>query len=209
MEARASPKVSEEEAVGPREGRSSVDKTLRFTGVWVSVLLGFIYTLGSLLLSLNIQADDPRLPRLSWIPPQVPPGTSGAGQSTSGFVIAANDSSIFGLGEFVTISLLLTAISTANTFLYVASRTLYGLVKDLKDDSPSRITRFLAFFGKTTRLRVPVRAVVASCCICWVPFLWLSPSNGTGTSVSTVSPTADFNLSTLTRSVRDISYSTF
>ena len=191
VEARALPRASDDGTNIPAEGCGFIDKRLRFTGVWVSVLLGVFYTLGALLLSLNIPSDDNRLPRLSWITPQGSSNTDEAGQSTSGFVIVATASGIACLGEFVTIGLLLTAIAAANTFLYVASRTLFGLVKDLDDGSSQWVTRLLAFFGKTTRLRVPVRAVVASCCICWVPFLWLSPSNGTGTSISTVSHTAD------------------
>ena len=186
-----------------------MNKTLRFTGVWVSVLLGIIYTLGALLLSFNISSDDDRLPRVSWITPQGSPNTNGAGQSTSGFVIVATASGIAGLGEFVTIGLLLTALATANTFLYVASRTLFGLTKDLDDCSPCWITRRLAYFGKTTRLRVPVRAIVASCCVCWVPFLWLSPSNGTGTSIATVSCANMPKFGILTGCVCEISYSRF
>ncbi len=163
-----------------------VDKTVKFSAVWASVIVGLIYILGALLVSFDLAWDDPQLPRLSWLAIQDSHNIDSTVDSTSNkpdsaFVIAASNSVIAGsqiLANFITVCILITALTTANTTLYVASRTLFSLTKGIKDrpDSP-RIKKFLAFFGKTNHRRVPMRAIAASTCFCWVPFLYLRKSN--------------------------------
>lgn len=176
--------------------KTVIDKTVKFTAIWVAPIVGSIYVLGALLISFDVKWDDPLLPRLSWLAPQVAQNvdktsSSTIGKSDSAFVIAASNTIMAGarkLADFITVCILFTAVSTANTTLYVASRTLFSLTKDIQDtdDSP-RIYKILAFFGKTNRRKVPMRAVVASTVFCWVPFLYLSDSNASGTRLAGVS----------------------
>lgn len=173
-----------------------VDKTVKFSAVWGSLIIGSIYVLGALLVSFNLDWDDPQLPRLSWLSPDsgAESGSTSKGATNrpdSAFVIAAYNSTIprsQTVADFITVCLLITALTTANTILYVASRTMFSPTKSIEDtpDSPL-IMRFLAFFGKTSHRRVPMRAVAASCCFCWVPFLYLSDSNAPGFNLVAVS----------------------
>ena len=174
-----------------------VDRSVKFSAIWVSVIVGSFYILGSLLLSFDVRWNDPQLPRLSWLPASITTGNNILGsesstkKSTSAFVIAANNSAIsghYGLANFINVCILITALTAANTTLYVASRTLFSLTKGIEANSGSPwITRFLSFFGRTNHRRVPMRALAASCCFCWVPFLYLSKSNAPGTNIRAVS----------------------
>lgn len=137
-----------------------------------------------MLVSFDLRWDDPQLPRLSWLATN----NSTSNKSDSAFVIAASNSGLPKLADFITVCVITTALTTANTTLYVASRTLFSLTKGIQDtaDSP-RIKKFLAFFGKTNHRRVPMRAIAASTCFCWIPFLYLRDSNAPGTTLAAVS----------------------
>ena len=173
-----------------------VDKTVKFTAVWTSIIIGSIYILGALLVSFDLRWDDPQLPRLSWLATKENDNVDSnfeiaSQKSDSAFVIAATNTLMAGshrLADFITVCVLTAALAAANTTLYVASRTLFSLTKGIQDtpDSPW-IKKFLAFFGKTNHRRVPMRAIAASCCFCWVPFLYLSNSNAPGTRLTAVS----------------------
>ena len=170
---------------------------MKFSAIWVSVIAGLIYILGALLVSFDVDWNDQQLPRLSWLASSTGTGDSTSGsesstsKSNSAFVIAANNSSISGhqgLADFISVCILITALTAANTTLYVASRTLFSLTKGIQANASSPwITRFLSFFGKTNHRRVPMRALAASCCFCWVPFLYLSNHNEPGTTIGAVS----------------------
>lgn len=161
---------------------------MQFSAIWVSIFAGLIYILGALLISFDLDWDDPQLPRLSWL---YNGSDSTSRKSDSAFVIAANNSRISGhqeLANFITVCILITALTAANTTLYVASRTLFSLTKGIQANASSPwITKFLSFFGKTNHRRVPMRALAASCCFCWVPFLYLSNKNAPGTTIGAVS----------------------
>ncbi|EOD43106.1 putative amino acid transporter protein [Neofusicoccum parvum UCRNP2] len=77
--------------------------------------------------------------------------------------------------SFINVCLLYSALSTANSALFTASRTLYGLGQSTQVDSLSwkRATRFLATFGETNAFGVPARAIAASMSLAWVPLLSL------------------------------------
>ena len=174
-----------------------VDKSVKFSAIWISVIVGFIYILGGLLVGSDLYWKDQQLPRLSWLASSTgtDDGISGSDSSTknssSVFVIAANNSTISGhqaLADFINACILITALTAANTTLYVASRTLFSLTKGIQANPSSPwLTRLLSFFGQTNPRRVPMRALAASCCFCWVPFLHLSDSNALGTNIGAVS----------------------
>ena len=152
-----------------------VDRTVKFSGVW-----------GALMVASDLLWDDPNLPRLSWPNHSDTSGTSDSvvgsesadATSNSAFVIAASNSEIGGhqvLADSITVCLLITALTAANTALYVASRTLFSLTTGIEAGPNSPwITKFLAYFGKTNGHKVPIRALAASSCFSWVLFLYLS-----------------------------------
>ena len=164
-----------------------MDRSVKFSAIWVSIIAGSIYVLGALLISFDLDSNDPFLPRANWL------GNSTTSNSTeyySAFVISAKESAISGqqgLADFINVCILFTQLTAANTTLYVASRTLFSLTKDIHAHERSpRITKLFAFFGKTNRRKVPMRALAASCLFCWVPFLYLKASDARGTNIGAV-----------------------
>ena len=108
-----------------------VDRTVKFSGVWGSIIVGLIYILGALMVASDLLWDDSNLPRLSWLNHSDTSGTSDSVvrsesadvTSNSAFVIAASNSEIGGhqvLADFITVCLLITALMAVNTALYVA-----------------------------------------------------------------------------------------
>ena len=174
-----------------------VDRIVKFSAIWSSIIVGLIYIVGAVLISVNVRWNDGQLPRLSWLVSTN--GTAGSiagaesftNRSNSAFVIAAENSTLSGyqgLADFINSCILITELTAANTTLYVASRTLFSLTTGIQaNSSHSIIRRILSFFGQTNHRRVPMRALVASCVFCWVPFLYLSNSNKPGTTIAAVS----------------------
>ena len=180
LEARISPR--------PAGKGGPVDRSVKFSAIWVSIIAGMIYVLGALLIGFDLDSNDSFLPRANWL------GSSNTSSSTeyySAFVISAKRSAISGhqgLADFINACILFTQLTAANTTLYVASRTLFSLTKDIHahEGSP-RITKILGSFGKTNNRQVPMRALAASCLFCWVPFLYLKDSDARGTNIGAVS----------------------
>ncbi|KAF2140221.1 uncharacterized protein K452DRAFT_319754 [Aplosporella prunicola CBS 121167] len=80
--------------------------------------------------------------------------------------------------DFINGCLLYSALSTANTALFIASRTLYGLGQSAQQDSPSALVRFVARFGRVDREGVPQWAVWGSFVFAWVPLLSFGSESG-------------------------------
>ena len=149
-------------------------------------------------MSFDLQWDDVNLPRASWLVSEsTNVGHLLKGTANSAFIIVGREAELPGLARFITVGLVVSALTAANTTLYVASRTLFGLTRRVKADPDSPwIEKFFSFFGKTNHRKVPMRAVLASCCFCWVPFLYLSNSDGSGTNIGAVrSHHLSFNVS--------------
>lgn len=147
-----------------------IGKTIKFTAIFFPFLAAISYALSGLLTSLNIPRDHCSLPRLSWVhKPQRCFNDTVA--SRSAFIINAAESGIPHLSNVFNAFLVFTAVTCANTNLFVASRSLFGLTARLDGGSRQKwYIRFLAFFGKTNRHKVPMRAVVFSAVVfCWVP----------------------------------------
>ena len=159
----------------------AIGKTVKFSAVYISPLTALFYVAAGLLFTLNIKWDDPLLPRMSWA--KGPPLAS-IGSGLSAVVLIARESGIDGLAGTLNVFLMITALTGAHTNLYVASRTLFSLTRTL-DGGPGQpwYIQTLAYFGKTNSHRVPLRALIASCCFTWVPFLYLAKRNGSGTSI--------------------------
>lgn len=87
-------------------------------------------------------------------------------------IIAVKESQIPGLPGFLNAALLLTVFSAANTTIYVASRTLFGLAKSLNPNG-GWMSRTFSHLGTTIPLtNVPAWAVVVSAAsFIWLPWL--------------------------------------
>ena len=183
-------------------GRSSClcpSISVRFVATWTSFIIWIIYFVAGVMLSFNVHWDDPHLQRASFLGSPVNYNATDNKQisSDSGFTVSALLSQIPGLSQMFTVIIFVTVLFSANTNLYVASRSLFVLTR--KIDGHEWYWRCLAFFGKTNSYQVPVRAMLLSCCLLWVPFLYLAPhSSATIASVSFLFP---FGLSFLISSV--------
>jgi amino acid transporter len=174
-------RVTEER--NPTNSRT-IGKTVKFSAVYISFLTGAMYVLAGVLVTLNIEWSDKRLPRMSWV---TGPSVEARGSTASAFVLVAEDSKIPGLAGTLNVFLMFTALTCANTNLYVASRSLFALTRSL--DGGSRqpwYVHILAYFGKTNNRKVPLRALIASCIFAWIPFLYLASDHGPDTSIGTI-----------------------
>ncbi|TQB73793.1 hypothetical protein MPDQ_005440 [Monascus purpureus] len=165
--------------------------TVRFCVTWAPFVAYVVYFVAGLMMTMNIPSCNPLLPEATWLkhhsnktinadtinatcwpnPDNLKRiNATGLNHPTlSGFVLSAMFSRIPGLAHFFNAILLMTAISAANTNLYIASRTLFGLFRKLDGNR----WKLLAFFGRTNNYQVPVRAMVLSCMFIWIPCLYL------------------------------------
>lgn len=173
---------------GPAQASSPetlIGGTVKFSAIYLSVLVGVAYTLSGMLVALNIEKEDCALPRLSWVNQTRPcPAT----ETSSAFVVIAGRSGVFRLDHVFNVFLIFTALTCANTNLYVASRSLFGLTSRLDGGAgQSWVLRALAWFGRTNNRKVPLRAMVFSAlAFWWVPFLQISGGTSTSTPIGMV-----------------------
>ncbi|KAK7908212.1 hypothetical protein PG985_015515 [Apiospora marii] len=172
------------------QSETLIGRTIKFSSIYIPLLATIAYTIGGLLASFNIQWNDPQLPRLSWT--QEGPAANGSSDNTQSEAIGTNNTqSAFvaiakgintPLANCINAFLIFTALTCASTNLYVASRSLFALTSRL-DDGPGQPwhLRVFAYFGKTNKRKVPMRAMVVSAlAFCWIPFLHLVDSTGIG-----------------------------
>lgn len=117
----------------------------------------FFYIFGVLVIGMLVSPNDPNLTGLS--------GSSKSTAAASPFVIAFKNVGINTLPSIINASLLLFTISAANSDLYIASRTLYGLASEGK---APRI------FLRCNRMGVPFVSLAATSCFCALAYLNVS-----------------------------------
>jgi amino acid transporter len=164
-----------------KTARDSVKRTIGFTAVVLPILVASAYTISGLFVSLGLKRDDCGLQRLSWLEDEKcgKPETDKEGFTFSPFILIAKTSTIPNLDHVLNAFILFTALTCANTNLYVASRTLFGITRNIR--SGDSMPAALAWFGVTDRDRVPLRAmVVTALAFIWVPFLQGTKSVHTG-----------------------------
>ncbi|KAG5769732.1 hypothetical protein H9Q73_013481 [Fusarium xylarioides] len=174
-----------------KTARDSVKRTIGFTAVVLPILVASAYTISGLLVSLGLKRDDCGLQRLSWLNDTWrndtlrndtgcgTPETDKEGFTHSPFILIAKSSTIPNLDHALNAFILFTALTCANTNLYVASRTLFGITRNIR--SSESMPAALAWFGVTDRDRVPLRAmVITALAFIWVPFLQGTKSIDTG-----------------------------
>jgi amino acid transporter len=153
-----------------------IGTTVKFSAIFIPVLATVAYTLSGVLGSIDISEGDCHLPRLSWLPDKNCTGPAGTGTGAA-FVLIAAESEIPYLADVFNAFLVFTCLSCAGTSLYIASRTLFGLTSRLeggRGGGKRWLLRGLAWFGKTNRHNVPLRAMIFSAvAFWWVPFLQL------------------------------------
>lgn len=172
-----------------------IGRTVKFTASFMPLLVGVAYTLSAILVCLNIRLDDCALPRLSWVQNTTACHRSSdddrqryKNETTSAFVIIAGRSTVRGLDHVFNAFLVFSGLTCANTNLYVASRTLFGLTSRLDGGSGQPwVLRALAWLGRTNNRKVPFRAMVFSAAVFWwVPFLQISGWTDVNTPIGTV-----------------------
>jgi amino acid transporter len=112
---------------------------------------------------LNVSWQDPLLPSMS---------SRAKGETSSGtsiVIIATANANIPGLPGFLNGCLIVTVFSAANTTLYVASRTLFGLTKGMKPNGPALSKWFYRLGTTNPSTKVPSWAVLFSA----LAFVWL------------------------------------
>ncbi|RDW79544.1 hypothetical protein BP6252_04182 [Coleophoma cylindrospora] len=153
------------------EGKGPANPALKFSSIWLPVIVGTVYVVASIIVCIFVPWDHPQLPRYSWLANtnSTTSDSSGGGSftSVSAFVLLADGSTLAGLASAVTFFLVFTAISAANTNIYIASRTIYGLYQGRP--------WFSKFYGpgKTTK-KIPIRAICLTCCffpICFITYV--------------------------------------
>ncbi|EPE32293.1 hypothetical protein GLAREA_07426 [Glarea lozoyensis ATCC 20868] len=150
-------------AVTALEAKDS--KAVRWPAYWVPRIIFVTYALGTLGFYLNVSWENPLLPSIS------KRATGGTTTGASILIIAARKSAIPHLAGFLNVTLILTVLSSANTALYVASRTLYGLTREFQVEQRAVFwKRWISELGTTHHTNnVPIKAVLTS----FVLFGWL------------------------------------
>jgi amino acid transporter len=146
-------------------------KAVRWPAYLVPPIIFATYSLGSLGFYLNVSWENPMLPSM------LKRATGGTTTGASILIIAAEKSAIPHLAGFLNAALIMTVFSSANTALYVASRTLYGLARDFEVDQTGVFWRkWIAAFGKTSHInKVPIGAIMMSFAISfWLPALHMA-----------------------------------
>ena len=177
-------RVTKERPTSSPKSRT-IGRTVKFSAIWIPFFAAVLYVLAGTLVTLNIRWDDPRLPRMSWM--QETDGNPGVGSTSSAFVLVAEYSGVPGLASTMNLFLMFTALTCANTNLYVASRTLFALTRNIESGPNTPwYDRILAYFGRTNNKKVPLAAILASCIFAWIPFLYLATEHGPNTSIGAI-----------------------
>ena len=121
---------------------------------------------------LTIDWQNPHLQQLT---PRNPESGATKHRTIAIFILAPFEANIRVLPGFIAGCIIFTVMSCANTALYVASRTLFGLTREIPSNHELWILRWLSRLGTTTpRTHVPGWALLVSAIsFCWLPFLHL------------------------------------
>lgn len=171
----------------PRPNDTLIGNTVKLSAIFISIFATAAYTIAGFLITLDIDRGDCELPRVSWLSNDIKDRCPTPG-SKAAFVTVALKSSIPHLADVFNVFLIFTCLTCTSTNLYVASRTLFGLTSGLEGGKGQPwYLRVLAWFGKTNRRKVPIRAVLFSAiAFWWVPFLQLIGEPDTRNSMNMV-----------------------
>ena len=132
-------------------------KSLKYPATLTAWITAAIYFFSALAFYLNVGWQDPSLPGL---PDRIAQGNLTATPSTNGtqstqsqsiVVIALRHANIPTLIDFFNGCLILAVLSAANTALYVASRTLFGVTREINPND--KHWGWISKFSETTSKR--------------------------------------------------------
>jgi amino acid transporter len=159
--------------------RSSLRNPARFVAYGVSSL----YFVCFLLEAVVVPWSNKHLPSLHerTVAQDCPNGPWPRGQGFYAVVvIAARRYCSTGAGWFFNAAIIYFCVSAANSALYVASRTIFGLTREInRRENPSWYLRVFAYLGVTTPFaQVPHWALLISAiAFCWLPALQYTSSD--------------------------------
>lgn len=163
---------------------------------YIAPVTGLIYMLLLLMFCFNVHWQDPGLPPFYGIaaidrqntlqrkdPEYVPISSSTVHPI---MVLAVQHAGIETLDDFLMAALIVTAYNTAIVALYVASRTLHGITRDMDFNSEFLVKRWIAYLGVTNCQHVPSVAVLASAATfgSWLPALHFAQARHSISDVS-------------------------
>ncbi|PWY91789.1 hypothetical protein BO94DRAFT_573608 [Aspergillus sclerotioniger CBS 115572] len=157
---------------------------LRWPSRWTAYIVVAVYTMCTLGEIINVNWHDGALPQLyDGVGNSTTSSTISHGTSHSMVIIAALNTKNRHMAGFLNGCLLFSVFSAANTSLYVASRTLWGIAESVPNDH--WVTRQLAILTKDTRVPV-VSLLVSLLAFCWVPFLNLVHNSATSQVIQVI-----------------------
>lgn len=133
--------------------RKAIPRAIKLTFYRILVF----YILSVLFLGMCVASNDPLLL-----------GASGSTASASPFVIAIKNAKIGGLDHVVNACILIFVLSAANSDLYIASRTIYGLA--VAGYAPK-------FFSKTNKMGVPYYGIALGALFCCLAYMTVDSSS--------------------------------
>lgn len=155
--------------------------SLRLPSKTIAYFISFLYLFTALGEFLHVKWTDGHLQSNRDASTETPQQTYPISNNMAVIAIASFNKlaghNLHGLAGFLNGCHIFSILSASNSALYVASRTLYGLTRDL--DDTTFVTRFLGKFNKVVRKTgVPAAALLASMLVLfWVPFLNIKSIN--------------------------------
>ncbi|OOF99179.1 hypothetical protein ASPCADRAFT_127747 [Aspergillus carbonarius ITEM 5010] len=157
---------------------------LRWPSRWTTYIVVVVYIMCTLGEIINVKWHDRALPQLHDGVGNGTISSTSPGTSHSMVIIAALNTNHRRMAGFLNGCLLFSVLSAANTSLYVASRTLWGIAESVPKEH--WVTRQLAILSTGTRVPV-VSLLVTLLAFCWVPFLDLAQSSATSQVIQVIS----------------------
>lgn len=150
-------------------------RSIRIPSQVIAYVVLALYLFGAIGEFLNVEWTDLNLP-LRYINPNIDSEDAGEHSARIGagaiIVVAAFETGHKKMAGLLNGCIIFSALSTANSSLYIASRVLYGMTRSILPRSPWAIFRGLGSVWNKTG--VPIRALWASFLFfIWLPFLRL------------------------------------
>jgi amino acid transporter len=146
---------------------------LRWPSRWIGSTVFLLYFLCTIGEALNVKWNNPHLPYIYGGAGNKTTATPNNPRSTSLLINAAWGAGYPTMASILNGCLIFSVLSASNTSLYVSSRTLYGLTREIPDTNWfNRQIRWLSLVAKGTG--VPAASLLFSAVsFFWLPFLQL------------------------------------
>jgi yeast amino acid transporter len=172
-------------AVTAAEARNP-GKSLKRVAKYIAYFIIVIYLLGIISFYINVSWTDYMLPHIFERVANESLASTGPTNTTEPtntpvMIIAVIHARINVLPDILNAFIITALLGAANTTLFVASRTLWGLIREFNSSGDLILVRLFSQLGTTTpRSQIPGWAIVVSALsFCWVPFVHLNQAVGT------------------------------